>query len=152
MSEICQLVHLWQNSDSFSWSSLTVFWHIFCFWHYSEGFPNVIWQISDRILNLTDFWHITDTFQIDFWLFFVTDRFLTVFRQISDSFLKFVGPTLIKSTRTSNLWGDRRRFLFQIYGRTIPTLWLSLVHLKDPLVLLGGLVEKRINYAKLMLS
>ena len=80
-----KFTYFWHISDSFTDPTLTVFWHNYEFRHISETFPILIWQISDRILNLTVFWHISGSF-------------LTHFRQFSDTFPKCVGPTFNKST------------------------------------------------------
>ena len=102
MSEICQLVSLWQNYDTFTFLILTVFWHIYGLRHFFDTFPNLYRHISDRVWHLTEYWQISDTFLTVFWQYFETDSFLTVFRQISDRFLKFKGPTLSKSTKNSS--------------------------------------------------
>ena len=103
MSEICQLVSFWQNYDTFTFLILTVFWPIYGLRHFFDTFPNLFRHFSDRVWHLTEYWQISDTFLTVFWQYFETDSFLTVFRQISDRFLKFKGPTLSKSTNISSL-------------------------------------------------
>ena len=61
-----KFTYFWHISDSFTDPTLTVFWHNYEFRHISETFPILIWQISDRILNLTVFWHISGSFLTHF--------------------------------------------------------------------------------------
>ena len=62
VSEICQLISLWQIYDTFTSPTLTVFWPIYDFRHFSDAFTNLVRHISDRICHLTEFWQISDTF------------------------------------------------------------------------------------------
>ena len=112
--EKCQKSVSWVTYDRiqtvFLWKRMLLFRHIFEFCHFSDAFPNLFWQISDRVLHLTEFWQISDTFQIVFWQFFATDRYLTVFWHISDWFLRDFCSWQFSDSFLSDIWQISKSF------------------------------------------